>query len=95
MRTVSWSDSREEVAAVIERGSVPRFSVYGVDGKVAGRFDTLGIAEIAPNQAVASGTYVGAPPCTADAGNGQRIEDPKSTENNINNSSKNIACNKL
>ena len=77
MRTVSWTDKPEEVAAAIERGSVPRFVVFGVDGKTAGRFDTLGLAEIGGPQAVASGTYVGASVCTSDGGNNTRIEDPK------------------
>jgi hypothetical protein len=77
LRSTSWSDTPDEVTNVVERGSVPRFMVFGVDGKIAGRFDTLGIAEIGPQQAVASGTYVGASPCTTDAGGGQRTEDPK------------------
>ncbi|MDQ3334106.1 MAG: hypothetical protein M4D80_03015 [Myxococcota bacterium] len=78
MRTASWSDNAEEVAAAVERGSVPRFVVYGVDGKIAGRFDTLGVAEIGAAQSVASGTYVGASPCTSDAGkNNGRVDDQK------------------
>lgn len=77
MRTVLWSSAAADVQAVIERGGVPRFAVFGVDGKVAGMFDTLGLAEIGLGQAVASGTYVGSPPCTADAGGGNRTEDPK------------------
>jgi hypothetical protein len=64
MRGVAWNDSATEVAATVERGSVPRFVVYGVDGKPAGAFDTLGIVDVAPGQSVASGTYVGASPCT-------------------------------
>jgi len=76
MRTHAWIDNPADVAAVVERGTVPRFIVFGVDGKIAGRFDTLGLAELGPSQAIASGTYVGSPPCTADAGSGQRIEDP-------------------
>jgi hypothetical protein len=76
MRTVSWTDTREEVEAAVERGSVPRFVVFGVDGKVAGKFDTLGLADIG-QLSVASGTYVGASPCTSDGGNSKRIEDPK------------------
>ncbi len=64
MRGVAWNDSATEVAATVERGSVPRFIVYGVDGKPAGAFDTLGIVDVAPGQSVASGTYVGASPCT-------------------------------
>ena len=77
IRTVAWTDKPEEVTNVVERGGVPRFSVYGVDGKVAGRFDTLGTADIGLPQPVASGTYVGALPCTADAGKGARTEDPR------------------
>lgn len=77
MRTVSWSDNADEVAATVERGAVPRFIVFGVDGKIAGKFDTLGLAEIAPGQSVASGTYVGASPCSSDGGNGKRIDDTR------------------
>jgi hypothetical protein len=76
MRTVSWTDTEEEVDAAVERGSVPRFVVFGVDGKIAGKFDTLGLADIG-QLSVASGTYVGASPCTSDGGNGKRIDDPK------------------
>jgi len=76
MRTVQWTDAPAEVSDTVERGSVPRFVVYGVDGKPAGVFDTLGVADIGMAQSVASGTYVGASPCTADAGSGARTEDP-------------------
>jgi hypothetical protein len=86
MRTVQWTDNVGEVASAVERGSVPRFLVLGVDGKMAGLFDTLGLVDIAPNQSVASGTYVGAPPCSsASAVNpqpgagpvGMRADDPR------------------
>jgi hypothetical protein len=77
MRTVSWNDNATDVTNVVERGGVPRFAVFGVDGKIAGVFDTLGIADIGLQQSVASGTYVGASPCTSDAGKGARTEDPK------------------
>ncbi len=77
MRTVGWIDRAADVQDVIERGAVPRFAVFGVDGKVAGTFDTVGLAEIGLQQNVASGTYVGAMPCTSDAGGGNRTEDPK------------------
>lgn len=76
MRTVQWSDTAADISEVVERGSVPRWAVYGTDGKGAGVFDTLGVADIGLQQSVASGTYVGASPCTADAGKGQRIEEP-------------------
>ena len=76
MRTVRWTDNTTEVSEVVERGSVPRWSVLGTDGKQAGWFDTLGVADVGLQQSVAAGTYVGASPCTADAGNGQRSEEP-------------------
>lgn len=64
MRSVGWTDAAVDVNAQVERGTVPRFVVFGVDGKPAGSFDTLGVVDIAPGQTVASGTYVGASPCT-------------------------------
>lgn len=76
MRAVSWVDHSNELTAVVERGGVPRFAVFGVDGKVAGMFETLGVAEVGLNLSVAAGTYVGAPPCTRDAGRGERSEEP-------------------
>lgn len=77
MRTSTWSDAPVELTSLVERGSVPRFFVFGVDGKQAGTFETVGAADVGLTQAVAAGAYVGSPPCTADAGKGQRIEDPK------------------
>lgn len=79
MRTVAWNDRPQEVQDLVERGGVPRFAVFGVDGKVAGTFETVGLADIGLGQSVASGTYVGALPCTSDGGGGQRVEDPKCT----------------
>ncbi len=76
MRTLTWNDAATDIANVIERGGIPRFTVFGMDGKVAGVFDTLGLADIGLQQSVASGTYVGAAPCTSDAGGGQRTEHP-------------------
>lgn len=67
MRALQWTDTASEVDGAVERGSVPRFVVFGTDGKLAGAFDTLGVADIAGGQTVASGTYTGAPPCTHDA----------------------------
>jgi hypothetical protein len=77
MRTVAWNDAAADVQNVVERGGVPRFTVFGIDGKVAGVFETVGLADVGLQQSVASGTYVGAPPCSADAGVGNRTEDPK------------------
>jgi hypothetical protein len=64
MRGVGWTDTASEVAATVERGSVPRFVVFGVDGKPAGTFDTIGLVDIGLGQSVASGAYVGGAPCT-------------------------------
>jgi hypothetical protein len=84
MRGVQWTDAAADVISTVERGSVPRFVVFGVDGKMAGVFDTLGIVDVGLHQSVATGTYVGASPCTYDLGTkptpGQlatRAEDPK------------------
>ncbi|MDX2089037.1 MAG: hypothetical protein SFX73_14365 [Kofleriaceae bacterium] len=76
MRTLQWSDVPSDLTNAVERGSIPRFTVYGTDGRSAGAFDTLGSTEVGLPQAIAAGTYVGASPCTADAGKGTRIEDP-------------------
>ncbi len=75
MRTVTWTDAAPELSSVIERGSVPRWTVFGTDGRAAGAFDTLGVADVGMAQSVASGTYVGASPCSADAGKGARTDD--------------------
>jgi hypothetical protein len=79
MRGVGWTDTPSDVAATVERGSVPRFFVFGVDGKPAGTFDTLGLVEVGIAQPVATGTYVGAAPCTYGGAKAtdSRAEDPK------------------
>ena len=84
MRGVTWTDNAGEVGATIERGGVPRFVVFGTDGKMAGVFDTLGAVDIGKEQTVATGTYAGASPCTYATGAKQsagavalRAEDPK------------------
>jgi hypothetical protein len=76
MRTMAWSDAVADVTGAVERGAVPRFVVFGVDGKIAGTFETVGLAEIALGQSVASGSYAGGAPCSSDAGQGQRTDDP-------------------
>ena len=65
MRAATWVDAQADLANVVERGSVPRFLVFGIDGKVAGVFDTIGLTDLGISQQVASGTYVGGLPCTA------------------------------
>jgi hypothetical protein len=76
LRTLQWSDVPGDLTSAVERGSTPRFTVYGTDGKSAGAFDTLGSTEVGLPQSIAAGTYVGASPCTADTGKGARTEDP-------------------
>jgi hypothetical protein len=77
MRTVSWSDNAQDVGNVVERGATPRFAVYGVDGKVAGTFDTIGLTD-SSQQPIASGTYAGGAPCSTEVGAGQpRADDAK------------------
>ena len=79
MRGVGWSDTATDVAATVERGQVPRFFVFGVDGKPAGTFEALGMVEVGIAQPVATGTYVGASPCTYGGGKATdaRAEEPK------------------
>lgn len=84
MRAVGWSDNTADLGATIERGGVPRFVVFGTDGKLAGAFDTLGAVDVSPQQTVASGAYTGASPCTYETGAkptagtvALRAEDPK------------------
>ncbi|MBA3542202.1 MAG: hypothetical protein H0T79_21485 [Deltaproteobacteria bacterium] len=77
MRGVQWTDNPKEIGYTVERGSTPRFVVFGIDGKPAGVFDTIGLADIGLSQPIASGAYVGAGPCSADAGNAQRVDDPR------------------
>ena len=80
LRGVQWTADVNDIGAALERGSVPRFVVFGVDGKMAGTFDTLGVVEIGIPVPVASGAYAGASPCTyATPGGdpGARSEDPR------------------
>lgn len=74
VRNVGWSDTPADVSAVVERGSVPRFVVYGTDGKLAGAFDTMGVVDVGLPQEVAAGSYAGGPPCSAVASGSGAIE---------------------
>lgn len=76
LRGVEWSDDPDTVADPIERGTASDFAVLGFDGKRAGVFEVLGAADAGLPQDVASGTYLGASACTAEAGVGQRREEP-------------------
>jgi hypothetical protein len=76
LRGVQWTDEPTEVGNAISHGEAAKFSVFGVDGKRAGVFDPVGIAEVGLPQTVAAGSYVGSGPCTRAAGNGARLEEP-------------------
>lgn len=79
MKTIDWTARADEVSSALERGSVPRFVVFGTDGKPAGTFDTVGVADVGMEVSVGVGTYVGASPCTAASAGGTkdaRTEDP-------------------
>jgi len=67
LRSVGWTDNAADVTAPVERGSTPRFEVFGVDGKLAGAFDTMGVVDVGLPQQVATGAYAGASPCTRGA----------------------------
>ena len=67
-RQLAWNDNGDEVAALVERGGTPRFTVFGVDGKAGGAFDAMGVADVGMSAPVAIGTYAGASLCTGDAG---------------------------
>ena len=79
MRTTQWIDAAAEVTGAVERGAASRFVAFGTDGKLAGVFDTVGLADLTLGQSVASGTYAGGSPCSADAGPGQRSDDAACT----------------
>lgn len=84
-RAVGWTSSAEDISNTLERGSVPRFAVFGVDGKPAGAFDTMGLVDVGMAQPVVSGAYAGGSPCTysvnvkpgTDKAIAPRAEDPK------------------
>ena len=79
MRGVGWEDTPAEVMATVERGSVPRMIVFGLDGKPAGTFDTMGLADVGVGQSVATGSYAGSAPCSKPATDkaAARVDDPK------------------
>lgn len=74
LRGVQWTDETEELASAISHGQASRFLVFGADGKRAGTFDALGLADGTP-QAMALGSYSGAPPCTKAGPTSTRLED--------------------
>src|SRR5687768_3903488 len=58
VRGVGWSDDADDVASHLER-SARSFAVLGVDGKRAGVFEVLGVADAGLPGNVAIGGYVG------------------------------------
>nr|HEX4316969.1 hypothetical protein [Kofleriaceae bacterium] len=64
MRSVGWTDNATDITNVVERGSTPRYVVFGTDGRPAGVFDTLGTADVGMAQPIASGGYSGSSPCS-------------------------------
>lgn len=74
LRGVQWTDEAEELASAISHGQAARFVVFGADGKRAGTFEALGLADGAA-QAMALGSYSGAPPCTKSGPSSARVED--------------------
>lgn len=74
LRGVQWTDEDEELASAISHGQASRFVVFGADGKRAGTFDALGLADGAA-RAMALGSYTGAPPCSKAGAGSARVED--------------------
>lgn len=62
MRRLSWTDSREEMAEVLERNMARQFSVLGWDGHRVGTFSVVGSAEGAAG-VYAAGGYAGGSAC--------------------------------
>lgn len=75
LRGVQWTDEADEVGEAISHGEATRFAVFGVDGKRAGVFEALGLAEGGP--VMAAGSYAGAGPCTRAGNGGVRLEEPQ------------------
>ncbi|MFT3693062.1 MAG: hypothetical protein QM831_07965 [Kofleriaceae bacterium] len=67
LRGIGWTDNAADLTAPIERGSTPRWSILGVDGKLAGAFDTMGVVDVGLQQQVAMGAYAGSSPCSSAA----------------------------
>src|ERR1043165_929034 len=44
MHSTQWIDTAAEVTSAVEHGMTPRFAAFGVDGKIAGVFETVGLA---------------------------------------------------
>jgi hypothetical protein len=75
LRNVQWTSDADVVVDPIAHGTVGQFAVLGFDGARSGVFETIGVADAGLPQEIGAGSYVGASPCTRDAGGGTRAED--------------------
>jgi hypothetical protein len=73
LRGVGWSDEPGQVGAPLARGATGPFAVLGVDGKRAGVFSVVGVADVGLAVDVAVGSYAGAGPCVRGDG---KADDP-------------------
>lgn len=73
VRQVGWRDHPDDAAAPIGRGAARQFSVLAHDGRRAGLFSAIGLAEV-DDAAVAAGGYAGASPCAGPAVAGAKPE---------------------
>ena len=75
LRSVGWTDEVDQVGAPLARGTVGQFAVLGIDGKRAGVFSVVGVADVGA-QDIAVGSYAGASPCAVAQGTGKAVDDP-------------------
>ena len=79
-RLVGWSDDPDDAAAPVGRGVARQFSVRAFDGRRAGLFTAVGLADL-DGRKVAAGGYAGAPPCAKPQEIGQEpVLDPACVE---------------
>lgn len=62
VRGVGWNDDPDDVTDQLERAA-RSFAVLGLDGKRAGIFEVLGVADVDLPSDVAIGSYAGRSPC--------------------------------
>jgi hypothetical protein len=63
LRGVGWSADADQVAAPLARGAVGQLAVLAIDGRRAGVFSVVGMAEVGDGD-VGIGSYSGAAPCS-------------------------------
>jgi len=74
VRGVGWNDDADDVTAQLER-SAHSFAVLGLDGKRAGVFEVLGVADVGLPSDVAIGSYIGRSPCAPGTTDGGAADD--------------------